>query len=839
MKNNTVHIAFGFHVNCYHSYRGDTNDAAGFGSDIKIMRHTIQNLDAWNQQGIPVKGTWDFENAYSLEEILPEYAPDIIADVRRRCEENGDENILMGYNNGAMSAMTRDEFLASVRYAVHNKKGSGLEDLFGSYAPVIRPQEVMFTPSEAALYREAGIEAVCLYYSCVPFDAFRTIIPQLDDEEAFNPLTYAWQDSSITVLPTYSQSDLMDAGSLRWLTCDLHRQQEAGTIHHDVFLFINIDADSFLWEPLPAPHWLQKKPNCGGLNGLVEEVKNLDFIVFDTPYGYLKDHAPLGTITFGEDVADGNFSGYASWAEKPFNRTIWTRLERARRMAAVRHLDGDSASFDTRIRLLSTTHFGLASPVLNITRETKALQLSQQMIEEEKSCFAENVPLRLEREDPQTLFTVQLQIQKGFCDDIATMHLCSQEIRTYVLIPMHHYEDGSLESFYLIARTKEPCTSLSLNFQRSSAAQQTCDESSSLTAGGLTVKTSEHGTPVWVHDNMAAVEIESYLTYDGQKIPFALPEKSMLRLGGQGKGIRYAGEIHLPYEVSAGWYRYDFIQCDALDALIIDCEIQYPYTKETDSISTSASSLGRCSDARWKEAVPFGMKLIRKDSVRLTKRNFMNSLSAYPLSDFWNCRKENADIASFNQQLTGGLLDLRDDSGGLAVAHARMVSGSMAHCPMRLETIDGMRRVTMNPFGTYFGRQRSYPTRGNGCVMDLYNRTMPQAQSLAPAYNGAHEEFVLAAVWREEELPDACTKELCLFADGVIAHGGNEITACTLDNSLAHGPQKNAVEEKHLKGFSSYSDSKLALVGTVLRLLYQIRRAETNARKYLSSRPAK
>ena len=32
-----IHIAYGFHVNCYHSYRGDTNDNLGFGSDIRII----------------------------------------------------------------------------------------------------------------------------------------------------------------------------------------------------------------------------------------------------------------------------------------------------------------------------------------------------------------------------------------------------------------------------------------------------------------------------------------------------------------------------------------------------------------------------------------------------------------------------------------------------------------------------------------------------------------------------------------------------------------------------------------------------------------------------------
>ena len=166
MTEHKVHVGFGFHVNCYHSYRGDTNDALGFGKDIRLIRYIIDTFDQWNKQGVPAKATWDFENAYSLEDILPKYAPDIIDNVRRRQAENGDENILMGYNNGAMSAMTDDEFLASVRWAVSNAHGSGLKDLFGSCEMIIRPQEVMFTPSNTTLYRKAGVKAVCLYYSC-------------------------------------------------------------------------------------------------------------------------------------------------------------------------------------------------------------------------------------------------------------------------------------------------------------------------------------------------------------------------------------------------------------------------------------------------------------------------------------------------------------------------------------------------------------------------------------------------------------------------------------------------------------------------------------------------
>ena len=834
MKTNRVHIAFGFHVNCYHSYRGDTNDAAGFGNDIRIIRHTIENLDAWNAKGVPVKGTWDFENAYSLEEILPTYAPDIIANVKRRCQEHGDENILMGYNNGAMSAMTKDEFAASVSLAIHNDKGSGLQDLFGSYAPIIRPQEVMFTPSEAEQYQKAGIEAVCLYYSCVPFDAFRTIVPQLSDGDAFNPLIYQWKDSSITILPTYSQSDVMDAGSLRYLVCDLHQQQEQGSIHQDVFLFINIDADSFLWEPLKAPKWIQNIPNCGGLNGLINEVQDLGFVTFDTPNGYLKDHPPVRTITFEEDVADGNFSGYASWAEKPFNRTVWTRLERARRMAEVQGSDADSASFDSRIHLLSTTHFGLASPVLNITREEKALQLSHKMMEEEMNCFPKEEQLHFKVNRPQTLFASQLQLRQGYCRDIRTLTVHCADMDAYTILPMDSYEDQSLKTIYLLMKTKQPQTECILSFEIKEPQEPWTEDDTPLTAGDMVLLSDVNGFPAFWKDHKQLTVLQPFLTYDGAVISFDTPKTSALPLGGVGRGMRYEGEIHLPEELTPGHYCYDFAETNLVDALVIRCAIQYPYTKEQDSISTSASNLGRFSDHRWIEAAPLAMTFTMKDSVQLTKRNFMDSFSTYPLADFWNSMPANKNIDSFNQQLTGGVLYLGDEDGGLAMAHARMVSSSMAHCPMRLQTKHASRLVTLNPYGTFFGQQRHYPTRGNGCVMDLYNITMPQAQSLAPAYNGAKEQFLLGLSWQETALAADVKEALCNFADGAVAYGGTNVTACTLDNSTPHQPEKNASSAGSSKSFATGKGNTMRFISCFFRLLSNIHHAQKKVKTYLS-----
>ena len=157
-----VHVAYGFHVNCYHSYRGDSADNLGFGSDIRIIRHILDKLDELNSQGIPAKGTWDCENFFSLQKILPEYAPDIIDRMKKRVNENGDEQILMGYSNGALAPMTEEELEASINLAVTNKDGSGLKDIFGKYEMLVRPQEVMFTPSQVPVYNKLGVKALCL-----------------------------------------------------------------------------------------------------------------------------------------------------------------------------------------------------------------------------------------------------------------------------------------------------------------------------------------------------------------------------------------------------------------------------------------------------------------------------------------------------------------------------------------------------------------------------------------------------------------------------------------------------------------------------------------------------
>ena len=155
-KDHKVYVAFGFHVNLYHSFRNDTNDEYGFGKDIRVIRHIISTLDRYNKQGVPVRGVWDFDNLFSLQERLPRYAPDIIEGIQRRVAGQGDEVILMSYNNGLVSAMTHRELIDAMQWAVSNPWGSGVKDLFARYSPIVRPQEMMTTPGNFSIYKDCA-----------------------------------------------------------------------------------------------------------------------------------------------------------------------------------------------------------------------------------------------------------------------------------------------------------------------------------------------------------------------------------------------------------------------------------------------------------------------------------------------------------------------------------------------------------------------------------------------------------------------------------------------------------------------------------------------------------
>lgn len=797
-KGNKIHIAYGFHVNCYHSYRGDSNDNLGFGSDIRIIRKIIDILDTFNADGIPVKATWDTENFFSLKKILPEYAPDIIDSMIRRVNENGDENIIMGYNNGALSAMTEDELKASIEWAVSNDEGCGLEDIFGRCEKIVRPQEVMFTPSQVSVYNALGVKALCLYYSCVPFDAFRTVVPRLPDELAFNPLRYTYKGESITILPTYNNSDVCDAGCLRKWVKELRLKQEKNEINRDLLIFINMDADSIFWEPMELGVLSGKIANTDGIRGLVKEVCDLPYIVFDTPGGYLKNHGELGSIEFTQDTADGNFTGYASWAEKPFNREIWTSLERARAMAAVNsERDCEAPSFKDRVLLLSTTHFGLATPVLNIQREKTALELADNAVSSELASLPRTDKITVHNITHSDMQCLQVQLNIDI-DDISELKILGDCLTDYAAAAM----TDDCKSIFLIMKFSEIKDSYEINISKGSSKKPT-ELDNIVKTSSLEIKLSVHGNIYEVSSCGKVIGgsdfLNSYITYGGKKYPFDRKSLTPLSLAGSGKGVRAAGEIHIPGELEEGHFEYDFFTVPFSDAVFVRTNVKYPYTPETDSISTENSSLGRFSDMKWSEAVPFETVPKLRGDISVIKRNFMGDVSSFRTQSFPECDEKNTSLDSFNHQLTGGFVGLTDGSAGIIIANSRQVLNSMAHCPMRL---DADKTVRMNPFGTYYGSQRHHFGRAKDEILATYTLVTPQGKSIAPSYNGNAETAMLALYPLCTSYPDENTlSQINAFADGAVltAPDGAAASPFTKSNAEIRSASAQSVDESRLK----------------------------------------
>jgi len=795
--NHKIHVAYGFHVNCYHSYRGDTNDNLGFGSDIRIIRKILDVLTNFNENGIPVKGTWDTENFFSLEKILPEYAPDIIEKMKERVKKYGDENIIMGYSNGALGAMNEAELTASIELAVTNEQKSGLRDIFGECEMLVRPQEVMFTPSQVSLYNKLGVKALCLYYSCVPFDAFRTIVPRLPDELAFNPLTYTYKGESLTVIPTYSNTDVCDAGCLRAWVKDLHLKQEKGEINHDVLLFINMDADAIFWESMNLPVIGSRIANTDGIHGLVEEIADLPYIVFDTPGNYIKTHAPLGNIDFTHDTADGNFTGYASWAEKPYNRKIWTAVERSRMTAKVTaEKDSLAPSFRDRVLLLSTTHFGLATPVLNIQREKKADALKESILSNEFSTLSKEKGIRIHNTSGTLLQCLQVQLKDGLNAD--NLLIKGKGLENYAAFSTD--ENGGA---FLMLKFKKLCDTYEITVQ-SGKEKKSAEETDKVIADKTELVFDGKGKLCSFYLDGKKISgdgfLKSFITYDGKPYFFENTKKEKIKGSGQVNILRARGEIHLPDEITAGSFCFDFITTPFTRGILVLSAVNYPYTAETTSISTENSALGRYSDMKWLETAPFQLTPKMDGDIRIIKRNFMEDISSFRAQSFPECDEKNKKVDSFNHQLTAGLVGLCDGNYTFLVANSRQFLGSMAHCPMRL---DEDKTVHMNPFGTYYGKQRNHFSRAKGEVLDAYTLVAAQSKPLAPSYNGCSEKSLMALYAFEGDFDenDERVKEALGFADGaVLSCGENEaIGIFEGDNVTFKMAQSDGITEAKLK----------------------------------------
>ena len=353
----TVHIALSFHVNLYHSYRGDTNDDDGYGIDLDVMRTTLDWLDA--HPG--VRADWDIENHFSLGEWMQTDGADVLARLQQRVADGTDEVRPMSWNNGAMTNHTEREFKTSMTRA-----RDGLNDFFGEHAPGVQPQECMFTADHIAWYTDVGIDWLTLFYSATPFTALR-LDHELPKAAWYNPFSLVDSDgNALTTVPVYHHADLVNHGGLAGWAQQIHLDHTT-----DQLLVIHFDADAETWEAFESE---------------LTAVESLPFVAFTRIDDYVAEHPPERRVVFAGDTADGTGDGFQSWAEKDFNLDLATAIHVARERAVQAAglsagLDEDTqdaidahldAALDARLLALSTTNFGLAAPTLHPDRVASA-----------------------------------------------------------------------------------------------------------------------------------------------------------------------------------------------------------------------------------------------------------------------------------------------------------------------------------------------------------------------------------------------------------------------------------------------------------------------------------
>lgn len=819
-----IHVAFRFHTNFYHSYRGDTPDELGFGKDIRIIRRIIEVLDRFNAEGVPARGTWDIENYFSLEKIMPEHCPDIIESLRRRVADGRDEVQVMSYNNGIISAHTAREFDDAIGRAIANSNGSGLKDMFERFGAMVRPQEMMYTPIHLKMYPAHEIESVSLFYSAVPFNAFSNFVKPLPLEQRYNPLTltYPGIEETMTLVPAYNHGDIADNISLKHWLNRLRRKQLAMSEPRDLLLLIDADADDDYWYGYNWPVINKVFAAAQGIEGLIESIRDIDFVKFATPGEYVSTHEPAGAITIGQDTADGSFDGLSSWAEKWSNHQIWTGIERSRilelqtrrlmELVESKQTRGEAEkliadSYELRLKTFSTTHFGLASPVMNVTR----LKGGADLVRDSVGRIARAYDIVADAVCGSGAGTAGSVIDFALLDYVRgvsteTIQYTGKPSRALVRVPLSIPASQVAGLRLLEGETERPSATRCL----------TCEDAD----GGaevLFIETMEAGQRKKLRIDLSGTPPENFyiekpasaaagvlqnefitLRFDGLMHPVGFacggieladrillrsavnyddrveeaPRWSVVESAMLGNGLVAFEKLstEIPLEADGEkrvFIEREFLLASGLPYLYITTRVVYPATRSRNYNKKRAQRLERDYDNNWREVMPCEIRpaLFGKKGrpLRVWKHNYCDHMSCYDLNyaEF----SKNIEIDSFNNHVTHAWVALSDGEKGLLVAQTADTVCSFAFCPMRLRATADGDRVFMNPFGSYHGKQLHYVTRYTGFGRYISLKMADQLDPYAPSYNGRSESFsLMLAPYSGDQPPEEIRRDAEAFA---------------------------------------------------------------------------
>ncbi len=748
----TISLALRFHGNFYHSYRADTPDELGFGKDIRIIRSILDDLDRLNAEGIPVKGTWDVENYYSWEKFIPAHSPDILERIQKRCADRMDVAAPMSYNNGIVSAATEEEFRYIASSTMRNPMGSGIEDLFENTEGVVRPQECMYTPSHLSRYPEHGMDAVSIYYSAHPFNGFSNFMAELPLEQRYNPtvLKSRSQPGEMILVPAYNNGDVADhwLSLRRWLK-SLRRRQLRMVAPQDLLLYIDMDADDDFWSGMDIPVLSRIFPSFDGLYRMIRSLDGLDWLRYTTAGEYLESHEPVGEVFLDQDTADGAWDGYASWAEKWANTMLWKKIQEARRTAdaavATMGSTGETDAPDAdsgfarlreealRLRTLSmsTTHFGLTSPVMNAPRMKtaedwcdRALQASRDMLEHAR--------------------------RKAGTGSKAATGITSAGSGAWIR------RDAGDEGTIVPGAAYDPAAGpVSVSGEEIGNGMVSVRFEASGGVGLLRGREALCASPV---PGSAAV-------YAGRLRRPEVIGKETAEIHG-GAVLRMSGRTRLPEDREIQW-THSYRIFEGLPYIHVDVETRWPETRHASFDRKLSRMLQRTWDGRWQAVMPWEFRpelsLEAGEAARVWKHNFFEETGSYEL-DYFRFSK-NRDIDSLNNHITHGWVAFAGPRRGLLLAQSELFDNSFAFCPIRLRHRRGRQELRLNPFGSYHGRQMSYQTSASGLGRMLSLGLSDHLRPYAPSFNGRTTRFsLMLAPFEGTEPPAGVREDAMMFA---------------------------------------------------------------------------
>jgi hypothetical protein len=421
-------------------------------------------------------------------------------------------------------------------------------------------------------------------------------------------------------------------------------------------------------------------------------------------------------------------------------------------------------SFETRLKILSTTHFGMAAPVMNLTREAIGRDLVRHAMDTTTTAFE-----RAAEKTDRAAFSL-LDYVRG--DSTSLIQYQAHPSKSLVRLPLR---ESAPEKFIIRDTTGRIIPSAILNtgarrellfvdsFEPNERRDYTIGvgESATVTAPVsvtdrslrnefLKIEFDQQGQPCSVQcaGNEFSLDrfLRSGITYARKSYEVETWTTSeSLSLGVVGVK-RMQGTITLKGGYPVRFER-EIMLAVGLPYVYVTMRVVFPRTPDRGYDRGRAKRLQQAWDNDWQEIKPCEISPTlagrSQNPLRVWKHNYCDHISSYNL-DYGRFSK-NDELASVNNHITHSWVAVSDGERGLLVAQNADVASNMAFCPLRTRQYGTVARVRFNPFGTYWGRQYRYAIAdtGLGNLLATTFSASDHIKSYAPSYNGRVQEFSL------------------------------------------------------------------------------------------------